>query len=96
MTLENIDKRLSLYSEYLAYYLPKYRSPHDAYREYKETGIWFIGEIFMSFDNWLGANKHYDLIDYGTNIRTINGKLFRETKTDGFTFVTMIVPEFDY
>lgn len=96
MTLENIDKRLSLYSEYLSYYSPRYRSPMEIIQGFHSTGIMYGGELLLSFNQWLGRNGYYDLIDHGPNVVEIDGHVFRRTEVDGFSFMGMIIPEFDY
>ena len=75
MTLSQIDKRLSLYGEWLEYSLrqsviydmAKYNA-YEIYSVYRRTGIMFLNNTHQyfnglnTFDEWLVIGGHDDLV----------------------------------
>lgn len=70
MTLENINKRLSLFGDYLKYFI-HYKATticlaSDIMETYRNTGILYYNKEWaklMSFDEWLYENSHIELVD---------------------------------
>lgn len=100
MTLQQIDQRLSLYSDYLKYKLGigyvHMRTPPLAMGSYKppiEHFDIYENRFKMSFDEWLYEKGHLTLIDYSPQkLVSMGGMNFLESQRDGFTYHFMVPP----
>lgn len=63
MTLEQIDKRLTLFTEYQRSRIDSWMlQPFGLMYTFRTTGIMFMGKL-LTFDEWLYDNGYNDLIN---------------------------------